>query len=122
VKPTSNALPIAALAIGGVGVVVGTIFGISAMGNKSSLNDKCVNKVCPASSQSDIDSFSRNGTISTVGFAIGIVGLATGTVLLLTSGGGSSAESTPAPAGAEKSAARVTPWISPTGAGLSGTF
>src|SRR5262249_8070481 len=62
-------------AIGVVGIAAGSIFGIAAMNDKSSLDKECTNKVCSASAQKDIDSFSRNGVLSTVGFAVGIVGL-----------------------------------------------
>jgi hypothetical protein len=105
--------------IGIAGVVVGSIFGILAIGNKSTLKDECTSdKVCTHGSQSDIDAFSRNGAISTIGFAVGIVGLGTAAALFLTSGS-TSAEPAPAP---QQAAVRVTPWISPGGAGLVGTF
>ncbi|HEY2514085.1 MAG TPA: PEGA domain-containing protein [Polyangiaceae bacterium] len=102
--------------IGVAGVVVGAIFGGLAIGNKSSLNGECdAAKHCTASSQPDIDAFSRNTTISTVGFSVGLVGLAAGTIIFLTER--PKTEPTPVPA-----ALRVTPWVGPGSAGVSGTF
>ena len=58
---------------------MGTVFGIAAINNHSSLNKDCsAAKVCPSSSQSDINSYSTNGAISTVGFGVGVVGLGLG--------------------------------------------
>ena len=102
--------------IGVAGIVVGSIFGILAIGNKSSLNGECdAAKHCTAGSQSDIDSFTRNSTISTVGFSVGLVGLAAGTILFLTER--PKTEPTPAP-----TALRVTPWVGLGSAGVNGTF
>ncbi len=111
-------LGIGALVVGGVGLAVGSAFGVMALGNKSTLDgqDKCVNKVCPAaSSQSDIDSLKSNATLSTIGFGVGIVGVVLGTVLLAMSH-----ENEPAPAA--PAAARVTPWVGLGTAGLRGSF
>ncbi len=80
----SRAPAIAALAIGGAGVVVGTLFGVLAMHDKSALDDACRAKVCPERNQRDIDAFSRDGALSTVAFTVGAVGLVTGVLLYFT--------------------------------------
>src|ERR1700722_18731445 len=79
--PASNHT--AAFIAGGVGLVgvgFGVVFGVAAMNAKSTLDSACSNKVCPTSDQGTIDSGTRYGTISTVGFIVGGVGLAAGAV------------------------------------------
>jgi hypothetical protein len=108
---------IVALGVGGVGIVVGTIFGIVALGTKSTLDGECPNKNCPSSAdQSTINSLGTQAWVSTIGFGVGIVGLGVGTVLLATSGSSSSASA--------KTGTRphVTPYFGLTSAGLTGTF
>jgi len=113
-SPTSTSgnrgLAIGAFAVGGVGVIVGSVFGILALDTKSSLDSHCSNKVCPQSSQPDIDALGPRATVSTIGFGVGIVGLALGAVLLATSHGGVEAH------------AALTPWIGIGSAGLGGSF
>jgi hypothetical protein len=80
-------LPVAAIALmaaGGVGIVVGSVFGVMALGNKSTLDNNCgpTKKTCP--SQGDIDSLNTNAWVSNIGFGVGIVGLAVGGILLAT--------------------------------------
>lgn len=73
--------------VGAVGLGVGIGFGFAAMSSKTDLEETCPNTVCPPSEQSNLDSAKRSGTISTIGFAVGGVGIALGTILLVTSGG-----------------------------------
>jgi hypothetical protein len=116
-----NRIPaIVAFGIGGAGVVVGSIFGIMALGTKSSLDNACPDKkMCPPSSQSDIDALSTRATLSSIGFGVGIVGVAVGTVLLVTARGG---EARPAPAAQSSPRVRVSPWLGVGTAGVGGTF
>jgi hypothetical protein len=94
--------------IGIVGVGVGTAFGIGAINAKSNLDSACgANKVCPTSEHGELDSGNRLGTISTVGFILGGVGLAAGAVLYFWDFGGS---------------ARASAYVGPTSAGISGSF
>ncbi len=104
--------------MGGVGLVIGSVFGILALGTKSTLDSHCVNKTCPASEQSDIDSLSTKSTVSTVGFGVGIVGVAVGAILL----GVSHSHEGAAAAKLEPPRPRVSPWIGLGSAGLGGTF
>lgn len=106
-----------ALAIGGAGVAVGSVFGILALGTKSSLDNACPAKICPATSQSDIDALSTRATVSNVGFAVGVLGVGVGAVLLLVSSAGEAR-----PAAASTPRLRVSPWIGVAAAGLGGTF
>jgi hypothetical protein len=81
--PEPNRLPAyVLLGVGGVGLVVGTIGGIVALGKKSDLDSACSgNKVCPTSAQGIRDSASSAGTVSTVGFVVGAIGLMAGATL-----------------------------------------
>jgi hypothetical protein len=113
-----NGIAIGAFVAGGVGVAVGTVFGILALGKKSSLDHDCPTKsTCPSSSQGDIDGLKTDSTVSTVGFGLGIVGVAVGAVLLATSHGheGQAASS-------ETTSPRVTAWVGPGSIGLRGAF
>jgi hypothetical protein len=104
---TRRAVGFAALGIGGAGIVTGSVFGLLALGMRSTLNGACPVKTdCPASSQSDINALTTRATVSTVGFAVGIAGIGLGTILLLTSHG---SEKPVAPATAK---VWLTPWVS----------
>jgi hypothetical protein len=110
-SPSGNqGLAIGAFAVGGVGVIVGSVFGILALDTKSTLDSHCSNKVCPQSSQSDIDALGSRSTVANIGFGVGIVGLAVGAILLVTSHGRVEAH------------AAAAPWIGIGSAGLGGTF
>jgi hypothetical protein len=71
----------ASLAVGAVGLVVGSIFGAVAVSDKSALSSHCAGTSCPASEQGDIDGLSTSGAASTVGITVGVVGAAAGAVL-----------------------------------------
>jgi hypothetical protein len=110
--------------VGGVGIVVGSIFGILAISNKSSLNgDSCQNKLCTGpNAQGDIDALNRNGTISTVAFGVGLVGLGAAVAFYLTERG--SGQEPAASDGAKHSAKTfsVEPWLGLGSAGVTGKF
>ncbi len=103
-----------AFGVGAVGLGVGAVFGIIAFNQTSTVEESCTNGVCPADQTEPLSLAKTDGTVSTIGFIVGGVGVATGVVLLLTSGGGGDAE-------ADK-AAHVKPWIGAGQAGLAGTF
>ncbi len=87
----SRVAPIVMFVTAGVGIGVGTIFGLRASGKKSDLDAVCVNKACPPSADGDISTMKNSATISTIGFGVGIAALAVGTFLWIT--GGSSEKS-----------------------------
>jgi hypothetical protein len=101
-----------AFGVGVVGVAMGTIFGAMALSDKSSLNSHCNAGVCPSAEQSDLSSLRSNGTVSDIGFVLGVGGLAAGTVMFLLSRKG---EATP-------SAAPAVSWIGIGRAGIEGRF
>jgi len=103
-----------AFGIGGAGLLTGAITGGLAMSKASD----CPNKVCE--SQSDLDSAKSMATVSTIGFSVGIAGVAVGTILLLT-GNHSSEKATrteerPAPKFA------MQPWVGVSSVGVAGSF
>jgi hypothetical protein len=98
--------------VGGAGVVLGVVFGLVALGQKSDLDKTCPMKdMCPVGTQGKIDSANAMGWVSTIGFVAGGVMVAAGVTMILV-GGGSSAKKTTG----------IVPWIGPGSAGLSGTF
>jgi hypothetical protein len=121
VKPSggfiSKPVAFAALGVGGVGIVVGAITGIMAMGAKSDAEKGCVNNKCPPATYSDLDKAQSMATVSTVAFIIGGVGVAVGVVGLLTQPKGDAPKEAPKEKGAS-----VSPWIGLGSAGLSGSF
>ncbi len=116
----SRALPIVLLAVGGAGLVVGTAFGVVALGTKSSLDSACTNKTCPSSSQSNINALTTQAWVSNIGFGVGIVAAALGVYFLVKPPGDDAKPAAmltgPAPA------VRVQPWVGLGSAGLVGTF
>jgi hypothetical protein len=99
--------------VGVAGVAVGTTFGVLTLNGKSTLDGECSGaKVCPSKAQSDIDAYTRNGTISGIGFGVGALGLVLGGYLFFHERGKE----------APQTRARIVPWVGPGGGGLSGTF
>jgi len=106
-------------AIGVAGVAVGALFGAAAINNHSTLSGECsATRQCPYGSQSEIDAFSRNGLVSTIGFGVGAAGLVVAIVLLVTE----RAQAGKVPPATGESPVHGGPWIGPGGAGLSGAF
>jgi hypothetical protein len=71
-----------AFALGGAGIVVGTTTGILALRRNDDLAERCGSlTTCPNDAQSDIDELDTLAVVSTTGFVIGGLGLATGIVL-----------------------------------------
>ncbi len=119
----SNTLAYVALGVGGAGLIVGGITGFLALGKKGDLNG-CVDTKCPTSQKDTLDGAKSMATVSTVGFAVGFVGVGVGVVLLLTGNSNSQAG-----LGTSKVATRdtfhgvhVEPWVGTRSAGVTGTF
>ncbi|AKT36488.1 PEGA domain-containing protein [Chondromyces crocatus] len=118
-RRSTPTLAMVAFGAGGLGVAVGSLFGILAFTETSAAKEHCAGNICPNTPDvvSSRDAALRNGTISTVGFVVGGVGLAAGAVLLLT------APKRPAPsASPSQEAATIRPWIGAGQAGVVGTF
>lgn len=73
-----------ALGVGATGLIVGSVTGIMALGKHSSLSEACPDGKCPEAEQSELDSYRTLGTISTIGFVVGVVGAGAGITLLVT--------------------------------------
>jgi hypothetical protein len=85
-------LPWIAFGIGGAGLAVGGVTGVMALGVRSDLADLCPSGECrprdeseQARMQDDRSEYHTLGTVSGIGFGVGLAGVATGVVLLLTS-------------------------------------
>jgi hypothetical protein len=72
------------IGVGSAGLVFGGITGFIAMGSKSDLDDTCLDRKCGPDQHSDVDSYNRQRLLSSVGFGIGLVGMAAGITLLAT--------------------------------------
>jgi serine/threonine-protein kinase len=110
--PASSTQRTVAFVAGGAGVVgiaVGAVLGVVAMGQESSSKSLCPTSACtnPAAI-SDNDSANKGATAATVAMVVGGVALGTGVVLYLT-----------APKGAPATGLRVTPTLTTAGAGLN---
>lgn len=112
-----NRLPAyVAFGVGAVGLTAGVVFGLSAVSQRSKLNDVCPERGdCPAASRDDIDAMSRSATFSSIGFGVGVLGLGAGAALWLLS-------HKPEPAPASATGLRLRAWAGPGSLGLSGTF
>jgi hypothetical protein len=105
---------VVAATVGAAGLAVGTVFGLQAVGNKSSLAAECnAARVCPPTARSDVDAFARNTTVSTFAFSVGAAGVIAAAYLYF------HGRPSEAPA---RSARPITPWIGPGTAGVTGTF
>lgn len=75
----------AALGVGAVGIIGGSVTGLLALRKRSQLNKECVNAECPPSSEDKIDTYRNLGTISGIAYGVGLAGAAAGVTLLLLS-------------------------------------
>jgi len=93
----SSILPWIAFGVGGVGLGLGAVTGILAMGKHSDLAKVCTPS-CGPDQQSNLDSYHTLGTLSTVGFIVAGVGAAAGVTLLVLQpkASGDAAPATPA--------------------------
>jgi hypothetical protein len=86
-RPTSSSRRTIAYVVGGIGVagvVAGSVTGALVFSKKSTVEDNCQDTACNLEGKEAADSAKVLGLVSTVGFGVGIAGLATGALLLLT--------------------------------------
>lgn len=98
--------------VGAVGLGLGTAFGVVALGQADDAKAQCKGTVCPPGAQDEIDASKTSGTISTVGFIAGGVGVAAGVVLLIVLPGKKASARAPS----------VLPLIGAGQVGVMGTF
>jgi hypothetical protein len=104
--------------VGGVGVAalgVGAGFGFDALAHKGQADPHCANRQCDPTGLSDINSAKTAATVSTVGLAVGVVGVGVGAWLLLRSASSGSSSSS----AASSASASVAPFVAPDRAGLA---
>jgi len=101
------------LGVAGASAVVGTVFGVIALGNKSDFNDNPTDKKA--------DTTERNALIADMAFGVAITLGITGTVLLLTNTGASSPEKAAIDT-RNKRTMQLTPFAGPTGGGAAATW
>jgi hypothetical protein len=73
----------AALGVGVVGLGVGSVFGLTAIGKAETVEQHCVGAVCDRDGRTAADEAKSAATVSTVAFVAGGVALAAGSALLL---------------------------------------
>lgn len=81
---TRRTLAYVSLGVGGVGAILGSVFGLTAISKNKKSNEHCDGNNCLDTGVSLRNSARSAGNISTVAFAVGGVGIATGLVLLFT--------------------------------------
>ncbi len=109
---SSSTLAWVSIGVGALGLGVGAVTGLMTMSKTSKLEQQCTELKCPPSAHADFDSAHTLGTVSTVGFVVGVVGVGLGGILLLSSGSGSGSAS----------ARRIEAYVTPTSLGLRGAF
>jgi len=67
--------------VGATGLVIGGVFGGLALGARSDIHAHCIDRACDAQGLDAADRGKSLATVSTIGFAVGVVGLAAAVVL-----------------------------------------
>ncbi|MGH7282231.1 MAG: hypothetical protein ACRELY_11945 [Polyangiaceae bacterium] len=98
--------------VGAAGLVTFVIAGVLANGTYGDLQQKCGNGACPSSDASEISRGSTEQTIANVGLVFGILGAGVGVTLYVLS----------MPKSNGTTAATISPVLSPSWAGVKGTF
>lgn len=81
---TRRVLTYVAFGLGGAGLVAGGVTGSLALRKRADLDKECLDDKCPSSSSKKISTYHTYGTVSGITLAVGVAGLGTGLVLLLT--------------------------------------
>jgi hypothetical protein len=111
----SHVLTVAGLVTAATGITVGAITGAFTLSDASTLKTDCAAGQCLPPSHDLLTSAKTLGTVSTIGFGVGVAGLAMTAIGLLTSHGDSPSKKPPA-------AAWASPCAQGLGAGVCGGF
>jgi hypothetical protein len=125
-----TALTFVGIAVGGAGLVAGSITGLLSMSKTSSLKGECLqnNKCTSGHGLSDYNTASTLATVSDIGFVVAGVGAAVAIATLIIGHDASASSQEAPPTGGSNSAAssssrlRVVPWIGLGSAGVTGVF
>jgi hypothetical protein len=104
-----------AFGLGAAGIGVGIAFGLMASSEADEVKAGCNGNQCGKEVEDGLASAKTKGTVSTIGFVAGGVGLVGGIVLLIVKPGKPASSS-------EGRDAFVTPWIGPAAVGARGAF
>ncbi|HEU4405380.1 MAG TPA: tetratricopeptide repeat protein [Polyangiaceae bacterium] len=105
----TRAIGVALFSTGAVGLLVGGVTGMLAVGAHSTLRDECPNDVCPPGERDTLDRFRTLSTIANVGIIGGLIGVTAGAFVM---------SSSPP----KKKKVEAGWWVGPGGAGLAGRF
>ena len=81
---TRRVMTYVAFGLGGAGLIAGGVTGGLALRKRSDLKGECIDDACRSSSSKKIDTYHTLGTVSGVALGVGVAGVGTGLVLLLT--------------------------------------
>jgi hypothetical protein len=71
--------------VGVIGLTTGIVAGLVALGDKSTIDANCPNRLCNAEGQRAVDSARSSATISTIAFPVGLAGAGVSAVLFMMS-------------------------------------
>lgn len=92
-EPSGSIAPgVVLVGVGGIGLLLGTVFGALALDREAEVKDSCNGTQCPSSSEPIKEEAETFSHVSTAGFVIGGVAAAVGVVLLIWRPGGGDAE------------------------------
>ena len=121
--PRASSLPkiliFGGFGVGAVGVGIGAVTGLISISKVSDVKKDCIGDVCKQGRQADIDSARSLGTISTIAFVVGGVGIGAGVVGIILSG---RQAKEPSPTAAKAATLTFVPDVGPTWLGAHGTF
>jgi hypothetical protein len=120
-SPLPKILIYGGFGLGAVGIGIGAVTGLMSISKVSDVKEQCPNDRCPPERQPDIDSAKSLGTVSTIAFIAGGVGVGAGVIGLVLQSRESNAEQPPGTT-ARATSLKIQPNVGPTWAGLSGTF
>jgi len=108
------------LGLGAASLIGFGVTGALALSDKSSLDDKCPSRTCPANVQSDVDSYDTLKTISTITLISGGVFTALGAVLLIAQPSKPETRAERETPRKSRAQATITPYIAPFAIGVRG--
>lgn len=125
-SPLPKILIFGGFGLGLVGVTIGTITGLSSISKVDDVKKDCVGNACPPGREDDLDSARSLGTVSTIAFIAGGIGIGAGVVGLVLLGKQNDEKASPATALGKPrppgSAFTFRPELGPTWVGARGTF